>query len=429
MKPTALTLIATLALLPMTTHAADSFPDASQLPSQPQPPDPLVLQNGERVTTSTQWFQQRRPELKALFQHYMHGNIPPAPPLLHFDVQRVDTNFFGGKATKKEVAISFTTDTNAPVINLLLVIPNNRSPKQKDRGFPVFVGLNFCGNHTLVTDTTVALPTTWMPKNCPGCVHNHATDAGRGAQVEVWNLEQSIDRGYAVATIYNGDIEPDTTNAPAGLRAWLARQPGVAGQPFSDCTTLGAWAWGLSRAVDYIVTDSALDPKRIAVTGHSRLGKAAILAAAFDDRFALAVPLQSGCGGTSPSRGTIGESVKAINTSFPHWFNAEFKKFNDQPDRLPFDQNSLIALVAPRPVLIGTATEDTWGNPAGAFEMLKATDPVYRLLGVPGLDEKEMPAENHLVGNHLAYFIRPGKHSMTKSDWQVFLDYADKTMP
>ena len=193
-----------------------------------------------------------------------------------------------------------------------------------------------------------------------------------------------------------------------------------------DWGAIAAWAWGLQRAVDYLVTDGALDPKRIAVVGHSRNGKAALLAGAFDERIALIIPLQAGCGGTAPSRGKIGESVKQINDRFPHWFNAEFKKFNEQPERLPFDQHGLIALCAPRPVLLSNAVEDTWANPAGQFEMLRAADPVYRLLGTDGLGAQQIPETGKLLDSTLGYYIRPGKHSMTREDWKIFLDFADK---
>ena len=412
-------------LLGFNLFASNSFPDINALPSQPDPPDPLKMLDGKRAATKKQWFQQRRPELKALFEHYMYGTMPPVPAHLNFKVERVNNDFLDGKAMEKEVTISFDADTNAPRIHLLLVIPR----RGDHHAFPVFFGLNSCGNHTLVADTNVALSTAWMSKNCPGCVDNRATEASRGTEVNVWALEQSIDRGYAVATFYCGDIEPDLTNAPYGLREWLASSANGAKSQGSECGTIAAWAWGLSRAVDYLVTDKSIDAKRIAVTGHSRLGKAAVLAAAFDERIALAVPLQAGCGGTSPSRGKVGESVKAINDRFPHWFNAEFKKFNAQPDRLPFDQNCLIALIAPRPVLIGCARGDTWSNPVGQFQMLQAADPVYHLIGVHGLEEKQMPETGKLVGKRLAYFIRPGKHSMTKGDWKVFLDFADKSMP
>jgi len=235
--------------------------------------------------------------------------------------------------------------------------------------------------------------------------------------MDVWAVEQTVDRGYALATFYNGDVEPDRPNAPEGIRAQL---------PGYDWGAIAAWAWGLQRAVDYLVTDGAVDPERIAVVGHSRNGKAALLAGAFDERIALIIPLQAGCGGTSPSRGKVGESVKQINDRFPHWFNAEFKKFNEQPDRLPFDQHCLIALCAPRPVLLSNATEDTWANPAGQFEMLRAADPVYRLLGTDGLGAQQIPESGKLLDSTLGYYIRPGKHSMTREDWKIFLDFADK---
>jgi hypothetical protein len=182
----------------------------------------------------------------------------------------------------------------------------------------------------------------------------------------------------------------------------------------------------LHRAVDYLHADRDIDTNRIAVFGHSRNGKTALLAAAFDDRIDLAIPHQAGCGGTAPSRGTVGESVKQINDRFPHWFDGEFKKFNQEPAKLPFDQHCLIALVAPRPVLLSNATEDTWANPAGQFEMLQAAEPVYRLLGAGGLEATEIPAPGTLVNGKLGYFIRPGKHSTTPQDWKIFLDFADR---
>ncbi|MDB6111731.1 MAG: hypothetical protein JWR69_3481 [Pedosphaera sp.] len=424
--------------------AVDSFPDVAQLPAQAALPDPLVMTNGQRVTNQREWFRQRRPELKALFQHYMYGTLPPKPKDMHFSVDRVDKNFFAGKATAKEITISLGNTPAAPKIQLLLVIPNahhttalitaDPSGAGALRGpgptataapampttFPVFLGLNFSGNHALVTDTNIALPVTWMPKASPGCVDNHATDAGRGTQVESWAIEQSIDRGYAVATFYYGDVEPDRPDAKEGIRAQLKLT--------NEMGAIAAWAWGLSRAVDYLVTDKDINPRRIAVVGHSRNGKAAALAAAFDDRIALAIPLQAGCGGTSPSRGKTGESVRNINERFPHWFNGEFKKFNDEPERLPFDQNCLVALIAPRPVLFSCATEDAWSNPAGQFEVLQAADPVYRLLDAGGLDARQMPETSTLSVSRLTYYIRPGKHSMTKHDWKVFLDFADQQM-
>jgi len=404
----------TLAATMTTIEAAAAGPDGTK-PVPSTWPDPLITSNGVPITSKKAWRSTRRPELKAMFEHYMYGAAPPAPRKLTATVTHEDQKFFGGKATLKEVSISLG-GKDAPKFSLLLVVPNNRR-----KPAPVFVGPNFCGNHALVTDTNVALPAGWMPKSCAGCPNNRATDAGRGTQVDVWALEQSIDRGYAVASFYNGDVEPDDPNATQGVRGYYGKESYGWG-------AIAAWAWGISRAVDYLVTDKSIDPKRIAAVGHSRNGKAAMLAAAFDERIALAVPLQAGCGGTAPSRGKIGESVKQINDHFPHWFNSEFKKFNETPEKLPFDQHCLVALMAPRPVLFANATEDQWANPHGQFEVLQAAEPVYRLLKAGGLDAKEMPEPGKLVASKLGYYIRPGKHSMTAGDWKIFLDFADAQM-
>jgi hypothetical protein len=243
--------------------------------------------------------------------------------------------------------------------------------------------------------------------------------------LDVWAVDEVIGRGYALATFYCGDVAPDDKEAYRGVFPHYMK-PGQTKPGPHDWGAVAAWAWGLSRAVDYLVTDKDIDGGRIAVVGHSRLGKAAIVAGAFDDRIALVIPHQAGCGGTAPSRGKVGESVQRINTSFPHWFDAEFKNFNEQPERLPFDQNGLLALVAPRPILFTNATGDTWANPEGQFQVLQAAEPVYRLLGAGGLDARSMPEVNTLVDSTLGYHIRPGKHSMGREDWAVFLKYADK---
>jgi hypothetical protein len=352
--------------------------------------------------------------LEALFQHYMYGWFPP-PVKVEGKVTYLDTAFFGGKATLKLATIRLGR-APAPQIHLLTVVPNRRT-----KPAPVFLGMNFGGNHTLVADTNVPVTGSWLLPELPHVANSHATEAGRGTEADSWALEQSIDRGYAVATFCCDDVEEDRTNAIGGARE-LIHAPRAA----DDWGTVAAWAWGLQRMVDYLREDRDMDRRRIALVGHSRLGKAALLAGAFDERVALVIPLQAGCGGTAPSRGSTGESVKEINTRFPEWFCGVFKEFNDQPERLPFDQNCLIALCAPRPILLGAAVEDTWANPAGAFEMLRSADGAYRLLGAEGLAAQALPGANQLIDGTLGYFIRPGKHSMTREDWKIFLDFADQ---
>jgi hypothetical protein len=305
----------------------------------------------------------------------------------------------------------------------MLVVPNGaRGP------VPAFLTMNFCGNHALTADARVPLARGWLYNSCKGCTNNTATEDARGTQSADWPLADIIGRGYALASFYSGDVDSDRKEVSDGIYAWLAGGDPLKNPP-SHRGSIAAWAWGFHRCMDYLVADRDIDSRRIAAVGHSRNGKTALLAAAFDERIALAIPHQAGCGGTAPSRGKVGESVERINTSFPHWFNAEFKSFNESTDRLPFDQHCLVALCAPRPVLFSNAQEDQWANPSGQFEMLQAADPVYRFLGVEGLAAKEMPPQRQLVSSRLGYYIREGKHSMTADDWGIFLNFADRQMP
>ncbi len=400
---------------PFPTHA--NLPPISSLKPTPDMPDPLVMFDGRKVSSKGMWEKQRRPELKTLFQHYMYGYFPKGTKV-RAKVEREDLAFFGGKATERIVTLEIGPKGTHP-INLLLLTPNKGAGPA-----PIFVGIAFCGIYAVVNDPKIPMPDRWMYAG-PGIVNNRATEAGRGAQIDTWNVEKSIDRGYAVAIFYNGDVEPDVNNNTDGIRSRIGR-PGAKEPDPLDWYTIAAWAWGIHRVVDYLQTVKEVDPKRIAVVGHSRNGKASLLAAAFDERIAVAIPLQAGCGGTAPSRGKIGESVTRINTSFPHWFNANFKEFNDRPKLIPFDQNCLVALCAPRPVLFPNAEEDSWANPAGQFEVLKAAEPVYKLLGVDGLRLSTMPANNRLLNSRLGYFIRPGKHSMTLVDWEAFWEFGDR---
>lgn len=397
---------------------ADILPEPSTFPAKPEPPDPLVMLNGTRITTREQWESQRKPELRALIQHYEYGLIPPPPRKLEFRVLGENASAFGGTAILREVAVRWDDQGE---FALLVVIP-----KKREKAVPCFVGLNFNGNHALVDDPLVRTP-----------VSPRAAETARGKEIDTWAIAQAIERGYAVAAFFNGDVVPDDKAlAPERLKAFLP--PGKSMDDADAPATIACWAWGFMRALDYLTQQPEIDAKRIAVVGHSRNGKTALLAAAMDERIALAIPSQAGCGGTAPCRvapelGALktnnrptAETIAVINKSFPHWFCTNFKAFNDAPEKLPFDQHALLALCAPRPVLVSNAAEDLWANPAGQFAMLRAADPVYRLVAKEGCDAAEMPPHNQLLKSRLGYFIRPGKHSMTKLDWAVWLDYADR---
>lgn len=397
------------------------FPEFDKLPVRTDLPDPLVALDGVRVSTVEQWQAKRRPELRELFQHYMYGRIPAKPASWKLEGPAFeDSRYLDGKATLSEVTMAFYVPDLAQRLRVLVVRPNTPGP------VPTFIAMNFCGNHTVVADPRVQIPTSWVYPSCAGVENNRSTEKGRGSQADVWNVDLIVSRGYALATFYSGDIDPDTPDFSDGIQPAFYRA-GQKTPAADDPGAIAAWAWGYHRVVDYVTESKEVhaDPKRLIAVGHSRNGKTSLLAAAMDERIALAIPHQAGCGGTAPSRGKIGESVKQINDRFPHWFCDEFTKFNDEPARLPFDQHCLVALCAPRPVLFSNAVEDAWANPDGQFDVLKAAEPVYKLLGVGGLDASQRPEPNKLIASRLGYFYRPGKHSMNRQDWGAFLDFAD----
>ncbi len=423
-----LTAVFVLAIYSSVAVAAE-FPALESLPSRPELPDPLQMLDGTKITTAADWNAKRKPELKALFQHYMYGYLPPKPGLWSVeDVLFSDNTFLDGKATLSESRIKFFEPNLKHRLYVLLVVPNKRAGP-----VPVFVGMNFCGNQALAKHAKIHLPESWVYKSCAGSVNERATEAGRGTQAEAWNLDLIIERGYGLACFYSGDLDPDTADFSDGIEPEFYK-PGQTMPGPTDPGAIATWAWGYHRVVDFLVEKHAqtIDVKRIAAVGHSRNGKTTLLAAALDERIALAIPHQAGCGGTAPDRVAIDrkdvETIRRINTVFPHWFCDNFPLFNETPDKLPFDQHCLLALCAPRPVLYSNAQDDQWANPDGQFDMLKAADPVYRLLGATGLEATKRPELGTLLNSKLGYFIRAGKHSMDREDWGVFLDYADKQL-
>jgi hypothetical protein len=387
-------------------------------------PDPLAMKDGTKVTTKADWEAKRKPELKRLFQQEMYGQFPGKTPEFSATVVH-EAKAFDGKGVIQEVELTFKTPRKSPPLYLLVARPA-APPKG---GAPVFVGLNFSGNHTLVDDDKIHITPNWCYDKQPGVEKNRATAAGRGQAKGVWPLADIVAAGYAVVTCYCGDLEEDRPNAGVPLKyALFPPPPGIL--PPDAMATIMFWAWGLTRMADYVETDPSFNPKRMAVIGHSRLGKTALLAGAFDDRFACVFPHQAGCGGTGPSRhdDPKAEGVKRINAAFPHWFCTNFKKYNDDPAALPFDQHCLLALCAPRPVLYTNATEDLWANPSGQFDMMRRATPVYELLGVKGIEAEKTPDTGKLVDSRLGYWIRDGKHEMNRDDWKTFLAFADEWM-
>jgi (4-O-methyl)-D-glucuronate---lignin esterase len=408
------------------TALANEFPPADRLPMRAEPPDPLLMFDGTPVRSKEDWINKRRPELKALFEHYMYGKAPAALEKVVATIVRTDAKALSGQATLREVTLKFGP-ASAPPIHLLLIVPNERKGP-----VPVFVGLNFCGNHTVVDDAQIAIPPQWIYKFCAGVENDHATEKGRGSQANVWCPDLLVERGYALATFYNGDIDPDTADLTDGIHPHYLPSGQQQLGPH-DWGTIRAWAWGLSRAVDYLVTHPDIDKSRVCAVGHSRLGKTTLLAAAFDERIALAVPHQSGTGGMAMNRDNDQETVERINRSFPHWFNDTFPQFGGGKEQnLPIDQHLLVALIAPRPLLDTEGDQDKWANYDNALRSLQRADKVYRFLGGRGLVGSGIvrgeEAFTDANAGDLVQYRRDEKHVLNRDYWRRILDFADRKL-
>ena len=389
-------------------------------------PDPLMTEDGTPVESADVWRTQRRPELLRLFEEHIYGSAPEPPEAMRFEVTSEDPEALGGMATRRQVTIHFTTDAAGPKLDVLLYVPNGATEP-----VPAFLALNFFGNHTIHPDSGIALPTSWSAERDGfGVEGNRATEAGRGVRADRWPVERILSRGYALATAYYGDLDPDYDDGFQNGVHPLFREMGVAD---SAQSAISAWAWGLSRALDYLETDPDVDAERVAVLGHSRLGKAALWAGAKDERFAVVISNDSGAGGAALARRRYGERVDHLNKRFPHWFADAYAQYDQNESAMPVDQHMLIALVAPRPVYVASAQEDQWADPRGEFLSAQGAVPVYRLLGVDGLldtgglSAETMPAVNQpAAGGTIGYHVRTGGHDLTTYDWDQYLAFADR---
>jgi len=345
-------------------------------------PDLLTLQNGSQVKSRSVWMRKRRSEILSIFTDCMYGNMPSAPQGLHFKKICPDESVCGGMAIRRRVLVCLDKE-ETHTFEVMIHLPAGEGP------FPVFVGLNFKETN----DETVEL------------------ESGRR-----WPYELITASGFAVATATRNSIEPDNANAPeGGVREWY-------GSGYS-WGAISAWAWGISRIIDCLYEDSDIDRRHIAVIGHSRLGKTALWAGANDQRIALVVSNNAGCCGDAISRRMFGETFAAIRTNFPHWFCPAFSNYNEET--FPSDQNGLAALIAPRPLFIGSAAEDLWADPKGEWLCARTVQPVYDLFGLPGLTSQQMlsPGEEDSAGT-VAYKIRPGVHDILPLDWQAYIAFA-----
>jgi hypothetical protein len=407
---TALAALLLLAAVPAQAQL-DGNSDEAKVPAYTLP-DPLRFADGSPVRTARDW-PKRRAELVRLFETNVYGFAPAAPKGMRFVVTEQGPAF-GGTAIRKQITIYLTGAERGPQMQLLLYLPVHAKGR-----VPVFLGPNFHGNQAVTADPAVAITPSWVVP-ATGIVKNRATFASRGIDAGQWPIERILAAGYGVATYFTGDLYPDADNMSA-----QSIQPELGTSPLdpSHWGAVAAWSWGLSRALDYLVTDGVVDPKRVIVIGHSRYGKAALWAGARDTRFAAVIANDSGEGGASLYRRRFGETIRVMNT---YWFAPLWKTFAEREAELPVDAHELIALVAPRPVYIASASEDWWSDPRGEFLAAKGADPVYRLLGVEGLATDTQPAPGGAILSRIAYHFRQGPHDITVWDWDHYISFADR---
>jgi hypothetical protein len=390
-------------------------------------PELLRLSYGTEVTDSATWMQKRRPEIRALFEDEVYGRIPDQKIAAEVSLASLDREALNGKAIRKEVVLSFENGGRHLDLNVLVYLP------AKSKGpVPAFVGLNFYGNHTIHTDPGITLSNRWVDSERPSSDPDDAkiadtrgSRATRGSRDTHWPVERILQNGYGLVTMHSYDVDPDFDDGFQNGVHPLFYCEGQQRPDPKEWGSIGAWAWGLSRIMDYLETDIDIDHTRVAVMGHSRLGKTALWAGAQDERFAIVISNNSGCMGAALSRRKYGETVGDIVGSFPYWFCDNFKKYARREDELPVDQHMLIALIAPRPVYVASADLDLWADPEGEFLSARAATDVYRLFGKEGLAADRQPGLHKPVMDVIGYHIRKGKHWVTDYDWDRFVDFAN----
>jgi hypothetical protein len=386
-------------------------------------PELMVTAGGQRISTVDEWKNLRRPELLKLYQEHVYGRTPTEWGKLKFETLSVKKDALGGKATRKLVQIALADYPAWKGIELMLYVPNGL-----DHPAPCFVGPSFGGNHAVSTEEDVPLSTRWMrPNKEKFIVDNRATEKSRGNESRRWPLEMIVGQGFAVATFYYGDVEGDHAEGwKDGLRAILSKDGANTEWKNGDWGAIGAWAWGLSRIADYLETDSDIDAKKLAVIGHSRLGKTSLWAGAQDKRFGVVISNNSGEGGAATMRRNFGETTAIITKAFPHWFTKTYTSYSDNVAACPVDQHMLISLAAPRPVYIASAVEDEWADPKGEFLSGLNAEPVYELYGKRGYGVSAQPALDTPVGDAIGYHVRTGKHDVTDYDWEQYLKFVKR---
>jgi len=380
-------------------------------------PDPLLLPDGQPVTDAQTWYEKMRPRILTLFQENQYGRCPARPEAMTFDVFEKGTPAFDGAAVRKQVTIYLTEDKTDHYIDLLVYLPADA-----EGPVPLLLNLGFFPNNVLVHDPNVKTGRVWNRRE------NKYTPAVAFSPWAGLDVRLFTDAGFGIATFNYTDVDPDALGAVAhGVRG-LYLAPGQTEPAPDEWGAISAWAWGMSRAMDYFETDIAIDEKRVAITGISRLGKTVLWAGARDPRFAMVIASCSGEGGAALSRRNYGETIAHLTepTRFPYQFCANYARYADNVDAFPVDAHMLLALTAPRPVLLQTGYTDKWSDPYGEFLAAVAAGPVFELLGAKGLGTDEFPSPGQPLLNTLGFYMHAGGHGAVPEDWDIYLQFMQK---
>lgn len=388
-------------------------------------PNPLASPNGDMITDAERWMAEQRPRILNLFQNEIYGKVPPLDLSISFEERSYSEALLGGRGIRKEVRVWFESAHYRTGMDILIFLPI----EAKARAMPLFLGLNFGGNHTTHADPEIQLPNRWNEDNSSASddarAAKESAEQDRGTKASRWPVEMLIDRGFGLATIYCGDLDPDFDDGfQNGVHPLGYTSDGQRPQP-NEWGAIAAWAWGLQKAMDYFEQDEQIANQQVALVGHSRLGKTALWAGALDERFAAVISNNSGCVGAALSARRFGETVAAINLNFPHWLCDNFKAYINQEEKLPVDQHMLLSLIAPRPLYVASAEQDHWADPKGEFLALKEAESVYGLFGIEGLGVSEMPGLDSPILGPLSYHIRTGGHDITTYDWQHYINFFE----
>ena len=399
-----------------------------KIPSLEGLPDPLRFADGRKVNAAS--WPERRKEILDIFQREMYGKMPPAPEHLVTEVLEEGV-CQAGFGIRRQIRMWFRKDKTGPHIDWLIVLP-----RRAEKPVPAVMLLNYYGNHTLVPDPEVVLTEAFIRGNASiGGLSDYAGEETRGYFADgqdryAYPVGMLLARGYALVTACYADVSPDPTDPADEQKAytgvfdlWGERNPDAT----DNTTSLGAWGWALMRGRDMLDGVPEIDKNRILLTGCSRLGKAALLAGAFDERFPVVVLNQTGGGGAPLAKHFYGENVATMTAMFPHWYCKAFAQYANDEAAMPFDQHMILGAIAPRPLLV-EGFDDPWFDTHGEFEALKAAEPVWKMLGRGGLGSHEMPKEyeTSAIGEHLGYVRRDQKHGLSHIDWLWMLDFADK---